>query len=53
MQCINCGLEFSISGLGTENTGGGCWPSFIDKTTVDDQLVIKISDLEAKSFMFR
>ena len=52
MQCINCGLEFSISGIGTENTKGGCWPSFIDQTTVDNQLVIKISDLEAKSFMF-
>jgi uncharacterized membrane protein len=52
MKCINCGLEFSISGIGTENTGGGCWPSFLDKSTVDDYLVIKISDLVLKRFMF-
>ena len=52
MRCLNCGLEFSISGIGTENTGGGCWPSYIEKTTVDDYLVIDISELEAKKFMF-
>jgi uncharacterized membrane protein len=52
MQCINCGLEFSIEGIGTENVKGGCWPSFLQKTTDDDYLVIKISDLETKKFMF-
>jgi len=52
MQCINCGLEFSINGIGTENIKGGCWPSFLQKTSLDDYLVIKISDLEAKKYMF-
>jgi uncharacterized membrane protein len=52
MQCINCGLEFSISGIGTENIKGGCWPSFLPKTENGDYLILNISDLLAKQFMF-
>jgi len=52
MRCINCGLEYSISGIGTENIKGGCWPSFLPKTSNEDYVVIKISDLESKKFMF-
>jgi uncharacterized membrane protein len=52
MKCINCGLEFSILGLGAENIGGGCWPSFLPIKIDSDSVVIEKKDLEAKKFMF-
>ena len=52
MRCINCGLKYSISGLGTTNLEGGCWPSYLPKTIEDDLVVINIDDLEAKRYMF-
>jgi len=52
MQCKNCGKEFAITGIGVENTGGGCWPSYLPMRIENDTVVIKISDLEEKSYMF-
>ena len=52
MQCLNCGKTFSITSIGTENTAGGCWPSFLPMTVDGNDVVIKITDLEAKSYMF-
>ena len=52
MQCLNCGKTFSITSIGTENTAGGCWPSFLPMNLDGNNVVIKIADLEAKSFMF-
>jgi uncharacterized membrane protein len=52
MHCINCGLEFSINSIGTENTAGGCWPSYLPMSINGNEVVIKISDLEAKRYMF-
>lgn len=52
MHCINCGNEYPIDGLGTENTYGGCWPSFIPIDVNDGNVIIKISDLENKRYMF-
>jgi uncharacterized membrane protein len=52
MQCINCGNKYSIDGLGTENIGGGCWPSYIPIQVNGDNVYIKISDLENKRDMF-
>jgi uncharacterized membrane protein len=52
MRCINCGLKYSISGLGTDNIEGGCWPSYLPKTIIDDHVVLNIDDLEAKRYMF-
>jgi uncharacterized membrane protein len=52
MQCINCGKTFSITGIGTDNTAGGCWPSYLPMKIDSDNIVIKISDLKAKSYMF-
>ena len=52
MQCLNCGKTFSITRIGTENTAGGCWPSFLQMTVDGNDVVIKITDLEAKSYMF-
>lgn len=52
MTCLNCGREFSIASIGVENTDGGCWPSYIPMIIDNDNVVIKISDLIAKSYMF-
>jgi uncharacterized membrane protein len=52
MKCINCGLTFPIDDIGDQNTGGGCWPSYIPISITDENLIIEISDLEAKRFMF-
>jgi uncharacterized membrane protein len=51
MRCINCGRQFPIVNIGTENTAGGCWPSYIPIIIDDEQVTIKVSDLEAKRFM--
>ena len=52
MHCINCGREFPIISIGTENTAGGCWPSYIPIEIDGDEVVIKTSDLEEKEYMF-
>jgi uncharacterized membrane protein len=52
MQCLNCGKQFTITSIGTENAVGGCWPSYLDMTIDRNNIVIKIEDLEAKRFMF-
>ena len=52
MQCLNCGKTFSITSIGTENTAGGCWPSFLPMNIDGNNVVITIVDLEAKSYMF-
>ena len=52
MQCLNCGKTFSVTSIGTENTAGGCWPSYLAMNIDGNDVVIKIADLETKSFMF-
>ena len=52
MHCINCGNEYAITGLGSENVYGGCWPSYLPMEIDGDNVVIKISDLEEKAYMF-
>jgi uncharacterized membrane protein len=52
MQCLNCGQQFAITSIGTENIAGGCWPSFLNRSIDGNDIVIKIADLEAKRFMF-
>ena len=52
MQCINCGKEFPISSIGTDNTAGGCWPSYLPMNINGSTMVIKIADLVEKQFMF-
>jgi len=52
MQCINCDKVFSINSIGTDNTAGGCWPSFLPTIIDGENVIIKISDLEAKKYMF-
>ncbi|MBL7051925.1 MAG: DUF2318 domain-containing protein [Nanoarchaeota archaeon] len=50
--CINCGKVFSIDDLGKTNTGGGCWPTFLDHEIEGDYIVISKSDIEDKAYMF-
>jgi hypothetical protein len=52
MECNNCGQTFLIKAIGSENLKGGCWPSYLPMTENDDNIIIKISDLEEKKYMF-
>jgi uncharacterized membrane protein len=52
MQCLNCGQQFAITSIGTENQAGGCWPSFLNMNINGNDVVIKTADLEAKRYMF-
>ncbi|KYK22493.1 hypothetical protein AYK24_02140 [Thermoplasmatales archaeon SG8-52-4] len=52
MKCLNCGLTFEINKIGTENLGGGCWPSYIPIKFNGENVVIEKKDLEEKVYMF-
>ena len=52
MKCLNCGLTFEINKIGTENLGGGCWPSYIPIIITGENVVIEKKDLEEKIYMF-
>lgn len=52
MVCNNCDNSYPIKLLGTENEQGGCWPSYLPMEIEDDYLIILISDLEEKRYMF-
>jgi len=50
--CNNCGKVFRIDGLGTQNTGSGCWPSYLPHKIEGDNLLIKISDIKVARNQF-
>ena len=50
--CRKCGRYFSIDGLGTQNKGYGCWPSYLPHTVEGDSIIIKKSDLESGAYRF-
>jgi uncharacterized membrane protein len=52
MKCNNCGRTFLVTSIGTENLSGGCWPSFLPVVITDGKILIKISDVTQKLFMF-
>ena len=52
MTCNNCGKSFAINNLGSKNTGGGCWPSYLPMKIAGDTITIQKSDLSAKAYMF-
>jgi len=52
MKCNNCGRTFLVTSIGTENLSGGCWPSFLPVVITDGIILIKISDVTQKLFMF-
>jgi len=51
--CKNCGQRFLINDLGTKNAPGGCWPSNLDHTIEEGQVVIKTADLARNMFRFK
>lgn len=51
-KCNNCGRTFSISGIGTKNMGGGCWPGYLPSEVQGDNVLIKLSDLEGGKHYF-
>lgn len=53
MQCNNCGQTFAINNIGTKNTAGGCWPSYLPMKLQDGNVLVDKSDLDAKAYMFR
>ena len=44
--CNNCGQTFSIDGLGTENKGYGCWPSYLPHKESGGNILIDINDIK-------
>ena len=52
MKCNNCQREFAINAIGTENTEGGCWPSYLPMEQDGGYIVIEKADLEEKRYMF-
>ncbi|MBT4804919.1 DUF2318 domain-containing protein [Candidatus Woesearchaeota archaeon] len=52
IACINCGKVFKIDGLGTQNKGYGCWPSYLGHEIKNNNIVIKTSEIEAGAFRF-
>ncbi len=52
MKCNNCGQEFAINSLGTENEEGGCWPSFLPMTVEGNEVVVKTEDIREKRYLF-
>lgn len=51
-KCNNCGKVFAVAGIGTKNTGGGCWPGYLPHGIQGDSIVIKISDIEGGGYYF-
>ena len=53
MICNNCGNSYPISGLGTENKGGGgCWPGYLPSEIKGEYLIIKKSDIKKGGYRF-
>jgi uncharacterized membrane protein len=52
MECRNCGNTFLVDAIGTENLAGGCWPSYLPITVSSGNILIKISDVTQKQYMF-
>ncbi len=52
MTCNNCGQTFALSSLGSGNTGGGCWPSYLPYAVSGGYVEISKTNLNAKRSMF-
>ncbi|MBT3582500.1 DUF2318 domain-containing protein [Candidatus Woesearchaeota archaeon] len=52
ITCRNCGRSFLIDGLGTQNKGSGCWPSYLPHKIEGDNLLIKISNIKGGKYQF-
>lgn len=52
MSCNNCGQEFGINSIGTENIKGGCWPSYLPIEVSGDEVLVRKDDILSKKYMF-
>jgi len=52
MKCNNCGNEYAIDGIGTQNLEGGCWPSYIPIEEGSGKILVDTKDLRDKNYMF-
>lgn len=52
ITCKNCGRVFKIDGLGTQNKGYGCWPSYLPHKIEGDNVLIKIDDIKTGKSRF-
>ncbi|MHA2346710.1 MAG: Fe-S-containing protein [Candidatus Hodarchaeales archaeon] len=52
MVCKNCGNQFQINGIGTENLSGGCWPSYVPFSVSGDKVLIPETNVAEKKYMF-
>ena len=43
--CLNCGRNFRIDGLGTQNKGYGCWPSYLSHNIEGGNILINKKEL--------
>jgi len=50
--CNNCGRHFDINGLGTQNKGYGCWPSYLSHKIESGKVIINTAELEAGAYRF-
>jgi uncharacterized membrane protein len=50
--CGNCGNRFPLEALGEDSGGGGCWPSYLAFTTGTGNVILKVSDLNKKQYLF-
>lgn len=53
MVCNNCGNAFAITGIGTENRAGGCWPGYLEVTITDTEILIDPEALDAGAWYFQ
>ncbi|MHA1978728.1 MAG: Fe-S-containing protein [Candidatus Hodarchaeales archaeon] len=52
MRCRNCDNTFLVDSIGTENIAGGCWPSYLPVSIEAGEILIDISDVTQKMYMF-
>ena len=52
MVCNNCGNRFDIVDIGTENSGGGCWPGYLAAEITDTEVILQPEDIEAGAWYF-
>ncbi|PIN87304.1 hypothetical protein COV19_00270 [Candidatus Woesearchaeota archaeon CG10_big_fil_rev_8_21_14_0_10_44_13] len=52
VSCKKCGRSFGIDDIGTKNTPGGCWPSYLANSVDGDYVSIGKKDLEKAASRF-
>ena len=44
--CNNCGKFFKIDDIGSKNSPGGCWPSYLPHKVEGNNVIINVKDIE-------